>query len=209
MNDNVLRNSGLGRPPERECELFLAAASFMEPRPPSFYGLRELARELEKAYPELGKVVPSTLLRAFERFCDLPPRSPNRHDRVLYRIRVSHLLGHGYYAARHEGPLFQGVSRVLKESEAYRRGGILLEDLTSPWRGAVHARCRGCGKLRDLELRPSDPFILCAACRGPGGTFYAAGLKVRKPNLNPEFQKVFHESDRPSAASSLPQRPLA
>ncbi len=160
----MLRNSGPGRPSERYRELFLAAASFMEPRSPSFFGLQELVRELEKAYPELGKVVPSTLLRAFERFCDLPPRSPDPQDRVLYRIRVSHLLGHGYYAARHEVQLFREVVREIKEGTAYREGWILVDILSSPWRKAAPARCRGCGRLRDLEGHTFDG-ILCDAHR--------------------------------------------
>ena len=46
---------------------WLSTADYMEARPPSRYGLHELARELEKAYPTLGKVAPSSLSRALER----------------------------------------------------------------------------------------------------------------------------------------------
>lgn len=181
----MLRVSRRGPFPWRGLELVLAAAAFMEPRLPGLYGLRELARELEKAYPELGKVVPSTLKRAEERF------RKDSGNGVYYKVRVGHLLGYGYYAARHELALLARVVEDIKRwSPAYRGGpgedvptSFLVDLPTSPWRKKGPAICRGCGKRRgpeDLEDWPVVWGILCADCRRPGGPFYAS-LTVEGP----------------------------
>ncbi len=161
----------------------------MEPLPPAFYGLRELARELEKAFPELGKVVPSTLERALKRF------RKDSGNGVYYKVRVGHLLGHSYYAARHERALLARVVEDIKRwSPAYRGGpdpvdvptSVLVDLPTSPWRKKGPAVCRGCGEIRDdLEDWPVVWGILCAACRRPGGLLFTSrGRLYPTPEAN-------------------------
>ncbi len=172
----MLRVSRRGPLPWRGLELILAAAAFMEAHPPAFYGLRELARALggEKHAP--------TLKRAFKRFL------VDSGYGAYYRVRVGHLLGYGYYAARHEAVLLaRAVEDIKRWSPAYRgwQGvdlptSFLVDLPTCPWREKGPAFCRGCGELRGLEEWPDVWGILCAACRRPGGPFYAS-LMVEDP----------------------------
>ncbi len=147
-----MRNSpGPGRPRKRYLELALHAADYMEPRPPSFYGLGELAGGLKRAYPELGKVWPSTLMRALERPSrartpdELPPpaameRLPGFPLRVSLPLppgdplhRVSHFPDWGYFA-RVEGlpvilmQLVGDTNSRFRTEEAMKLAGVIAFD---------------------------------------------------------------------------------
>ncbi|MEE9174318.1 MAG: hypothetical protein V3U30_05015 [Thermoplasmata archaeon] len=158
--------------------MVLRTAAYMEARPPDFYRLRELARAL-------GEKHASTLMRGLERFREVPGYTAH------YRVRVCRLLGYGYYATRHEGALLaRVVEDIRRRSPAYRGGpgvdvptSFLVDLPTSPWRKKGPAICRGCGErryLEDLEDWPVVWGILCAACRRPGGPYYAS-LTVEDP----------------------------